>query len=196
MRILIINNALRLSVSNNESELATFGGGCFWCLEAVYLDVNGVDGVVSGYSGGANPNPTYQEICTGKSGHAEIVQLTFNPEIITFKELVEIFFVIHDPTTLNRQGNDIGTQYRSVIFYHSEEQKLISDEVIKFMETEKVFSNPIVTEITSLVEFYEAEEYHQNYYAKNPNQGYCRVVIEPKVSKFRKEFFNRLKVKN
>ena len=196
MVILIIFSLAGYSVSTMESEQATFGGGCFWCLEPVYLDIEGVNKVVSGYSGGPNPNPTYQEICTGRSGHAEVVQITYNPKKISFKELIEVFFVIHDPTTLNRQGNDAGTQYRSVIFYHSMEQKKVSEEIIRFLEGESVFPNPIVTEITELEAFYEAEEYHQNYYAKNPNQGYCRVVIAPKVSKFRKQFMNKLKIKN
>ncbi len=182
-------------MSATELELATFGGGCFWCLEAVYLEAEGVEKVVSGYSGGPNPNPTYGEICTGKTGHAEVVQITYDPNKITFKELIEIFFVIHDPTTLNRQGNDVGTQYRSAIFYHSIQQKDVSEEFIKFFEAEKVFSSPIVTEITPLEAFYQAEEEHQNYYAKNPAQGYCRVVVAPKVNKFRSQFMNKLKIK-
>jgi peptide-methionine (S)-S-oxide reductase len=195
MGILIIICLISISVSATELELATFGGGCFWCLEAVYVEAEGVEKVVSGYSGGPDPNPTYSEICTGRTGHAEVVQISYNPDKISFKELIEIFFVIHDPTTLNRQGNDVGTQYRSIIFYHSNEQKEISEELIRFFEEEKAFPSQIVTEITSLEAFYIAEEEHQNYYANNPSQGYCRVVIAPKVNKFRSRFMNKLKIK-
>lgn len=178
-----------------EEELVTLGAGCFWCIEAVYLDLKGVNTVVSGYSGGDSENPTYQEICTGRSGHAEVIQVTFDPEVISFKELIEIFFFIHDPTTLNRQGNDVGTQYRSVIFAHNESQIMISKEFVQYLTDEQVFPNPIVTEIVPAVEFYEAEHYHQNYFAKNPTEGYCRVLIAPKVNKFRKKYFDKLKNK-
>ncbi|MHA2101759.1 MAG: peptide-methionine (S)-S-oxide reductase [Candidatus Kariarchaeaceae archaeon] len=159
-----------------ESEVATLGGGCFWCIEAVYLDLKGVEKVVSGYSGGPDPNPTYREVTSGMTGHAEVVQITYNPEIVSFKELV------------------VGRQYRSVIFYHTEMQKQASEDLIKFLEHEKVFPNPIVTDIISLDKFYIAEDYHQNYYAKNPSQGYCRVVIAPKVNKFRQKYLNKLKL--
>ncbi len=178
-----------------KEELATIGGGCFWCIEAVYLDLKGVHEVVSGYSGGFSANPTYEEVCSGQSGHAEVVQIKFDPDTISFKEIIEIFFFIHDPTTLNRQGNDVGTQYRSVIFTHDENQKILSNDFINYLSDEKVFPNPIVTEINSLNDFYEAEAYHQNYYEKNPNQGYCRVLITPKVNKFRKKYFDKLKNK-
>lgn len=178
-----------------KEELATLGGGCFWCIEAVYLDLEGVLEVISGYSGGASTNPTYEEICTGRSGHAEVVQLKFDPDVISFKEIIEIFFFIHDPTTLNRQGNDVGTQYRSVIFTHNDNQKDVSNEFINYLSNERVFPNQIVTEITPLMNFYEAEAYHQNYYEKNPNAGYCRVLIAPKVNKFRKKYFDKLKKK-
>jgi len=177
----------------NNSKVATFGGGCFWCLEAVYDELEGVLDVVSGYAGGHLPDPDYQSVCTGRTGHAEVVQLTYDPDVISFKELLEVFFTIHDPTTLNRQGADVGTQYRSVIFYHSEEQKRIAMEVKDYLEEEGIWSNPIVTEIEELDIFYPAEEYHQEYYQKNPYQGYCMAVIEPKVVKFRKKYADRLK---
>lgn len=183
-------------MSENNYEKVTLGGGCFWCIEAIYLDLIGVKKVVSGYSGGEVDDPTYKQICTGNTGHAEVIQVTYDPEIITYKELLEIFFTVHDPTTLNRQGNDIGTQYRSVIFYHNDEQQQIANKVIEEFETNEIWDDPIVTEVTELDTFYPAEEYHQNYYAKNPNQGYCRVVIAPKVAKFRKKYENKLKSTN
>lgn len=172
---------------------ATLAGGCFWCLEAVYQNLRGVEKVESGYMGGFVDNPTYKQVCNGNTGHAEVVQITFNPETVSFKELLEVFFVIHDPTTLNRQGADVGTQYRSAIFYHSEEQKETAENVIAELTAEGVWSDPIVTEITPLDKFYVAEDYHQNYYATNPNQGYCRAVIAPKVAKFRQKFLEKLR---
>jgi peptide-methionine (S)-S-oxide reductase len=177
----------------NRTELATLAGGCFWCLEAVYLNVRGVQKVESGYAGGQVPNPSYELVCTGMSGHAEVVQLTYDPEQISFRELLEIFFTIHDPTTLNRQGADTGTQYRSAIFYHSAEQKAEAEAMIRQLEREKIFPGPIVTEVVPLPAFYHAEEYHRDYYARNPNQGYCRAVVSPKVSKMRKQWAAKLK---
>jgi len=181
-------------MNNNPSlhETATLAGGCFWCLEAVYLELKGVLKVVSGYSGGDKPNPSYEQVCTGRTGHAEVVQITFDPAVVSFRELLEVFFTIHDPTTLNRQGADVGTQYRSVVFYHSPEQKVIADQVITDLETEQVWRDPIVTQVTPSVEFYQAEAYHQNYFAKNPGQGYCRAIIAPKVAKFRHKFLQKL----
>ena len=176
------------------NEVATLGGGCFWYLEAVYDDIKGVQDVVSGYSGGQVANPSYREVCTGRTGHAEAVQVTFNPQQISYREILEIFFSIHNPTTLNRQGNDIGPQYRSVIFYHSPEQREVAEEVIHGLEAEKVWEKPIVTEVVPFQEFYPAEDYHQEYFANNPGQPYCQVVIAPKVAKFRKEHFDRLKL--
>lgn len=176
-----------------KKEVATLAGGCFWCLEAVYLDLKGVDKVVSGYSGGKVANPTYKEVSRGTTGHAEVVQLTFDPQVISFKELLEVFFTIHDPTTLNQQGADIGTQYRSAIYYHSPEQQTIAEKVIADLTAAQIWKNKIVTEVTKFDVFYKAEDYHQNYYALNPDQAYCRMVIEPKVIKFRKQFLPKLK---
>ncbi|MBN2046498.1 MAG: peptide-methionine (S)-S-oxide reductase MsrA [Anaerolineaceae bacterium] len=166
----------------------TLGGGCFWCLEAVYQLVNGVKSVTSGYAGGQKPHPTYQQVCTGSTGHAEVVQLEFDPAVISLEEILEIFFSIHDPTTLNRQGADVGTQYRSVIYYHTPEQEEAARAAIRQLEAEHRFTNPIVTEVAPLHVFYPAEEYHQNYFARNPYQGYCQFVISPKVEKFKKHF--------
>lgn len=174
-------------------ELATLAGGCFWCLEAVYIDLNGVLKVESGYSGGALPHPSYQVVCTGLSGHAEVVQITFDPALVSFRELLEVFFTIHDPTTRNRQGADVGTQYRSAIFYHSPEQKAIAEQVIGDLNAQQVWPAPIVTEVVAFKVFYQAETYHQNYYNNNPNQAYCQVVIAPKVSKFRQKFLAKLR---
>ena len=176
-----------------QLEVATLGGGCFWCLEAVYLELRGVEKVVSGYAGGADPNPSYEAVCTGMTGHAEVVQITFDPQVVTYRELLEVFFTIHDPTTLNRQGMDVGTQYRSVIFYHSPEQMATSTDVIAEISAAEIWPNPIVTEIEPLAVFYPAEEYHQRYFERNPNQGYCRAVVAPKVSKFRSKYFEKLK---
>jgi peptide-methionine (S)-S-oxide reductase len=174
-------------------EIATLGGGCFWCVEAVYDKLKGVQTAVSGYSGGEKDNPTYEEICTGKTGHAEVVQIKFNPDFISFREILEVFFSTHDPTTLNRQGNDIGTQYRSVIFYHSEEQKVIAEEIIEELGNSGKWSKPIVTELSAFKKFFEAEPYHQNYFKLNASQPYCRVVIEPKVNKFKELYLDKLK---
>lgn len=171
----------------------TLGGGCFWCIEAVFSELKGVQLAESGYSGGKIDNPTYEQVCSGSTGHAEVVQIKFNPEIISFKEILEIFFTVHNPTTLNRQGNDVGSQYRSVIFYHSEEQREIAQEIITELNGSKKRSNTIVTELTSFDKFYKAKEYHQNYFKLNSSQPYCKVVIEPKVNKFRKLYFNQLK---
>ena len=178
---------------NPKTETITLGGGCFWCLEAVYDQLEGVLDVVSGYAGGHKPNPDYKSVCNGKTGHAEVVQVTFDPQVISFKEILEVFFTIHDPTTLNRQGADVGTQYRSGIFYHTEEQKAIAEQVIAEFEAEKIWPNPIVTEVTPFDKFYPAEDYHQEYFQRNPYQGYCQVVIAPKVAKFRKKYAHRLK---
>ena len=177
----------------HHTETATLAGGCFWCLEAVYNDLRGVDKVVSGYSGGDVHNPTYREVCSGETGHAEVVQITFDPTLVTFRQLLEVFFTIHDPTTLNRQGMDVGTQYRSAIFYHTPEQKTVAQDVIAEMEGAKIYEAPIVTEITPFTIFYPAEDYHQRYYEQNPDEGYCRAIIAPKVSKFRKVFLEKLR---
>ena len=169
-------------------EKAVLGGGCFWCLDAVFREVKGVTEVVSGYAGGARPNPTYEQICTGATGHAEVVQLSFDNSVISFRNLLDIFFAIHDPTTLNRQGNDRGTQYRSVIFCQDESQEAVAQEAIKALTTAQAFSAPVVTELGKAVTFYPAEDYHQNFFVRNPGQGYCQMVVAPKVAKFRKEF--------
>ncbi len=174
-------------------ENITLGGGCFWCIEAVFSELKGVQTAVSGYSGGKVVNPTYEQVCSGTTGHAEVVQVKFDSEVISFKEILEVFFTVHDPTTLNRQGNDIGNQYRSAIFYHSENQKRIAKEVINELELSKKWSNPIVTELKPFDKFYKAEDYHQNYFKLNTSQPYCKVVIEPKVNKFRKLYLNQLK---
>jgi peptide-methionine (S)-S-oxide reductase len=183
---------LQLS-SPRGKELATLGGGCFWCLEAVYLELKGVEQVVSGYSGGTVPNPTYYEVCEESTGHAEVVQLTFDPQEISFKEILQVFFTIHDPTTLNRQGADVGTQYRSAIFYHSPEQKRIAEETIRELTEARLWDSPIVTEVTPFAVFYPAEDYHQEYFWRNTVQPYCQYVIVPKVLKLRKMFVEKLK---
>lgn len=175
-------------------QLATFGGGCFWCTEAVFLDVKGVKSVVSGYAGGSVKNPTYREVCSGLTGHAEVIQITFDPAAVSYTDLLEIFWNTHDPTTLNRQGADVGTQYRSVVFYHSPEQKAAAEQYKQQLDASKAFKNPIVTEISPIPVFYKAEEYHQNYFALNPEQGYCQYVIRPKVEKFKKQFGTKLKL--
>ena len=174
-------------------EIATLAAGCFWCTDAIFRDLKGVDKVESGYAGGAVPNPSYGEVCDGTTGHAEGIEIIFDPKVISYHDLLVIFFTTHDPTTLNRQGADTGTQYRSAIFTHSEEQKQVAEQVIKEIEAEHLFNNPIVTEVTPFTNFYSAEGYHQDYYTNNPNQGYCRVVIAPKVSKFRQHFAEKLK---
>jgi peptide-methionine (S)-S-oxide reductase len=176
-----------------EHEIATLGGGCFWCLEAVYVEAASVISVVSGYMGGAKPNPSYRDVCSGTSGHVEVVEVTFDPAILTYRNVLEIFFAIHDPTTLNRQGNDAGTQYRSVIFSHSAEQQAIASQVIAKLTAEKAFPSPIVTVVEPASAFYPAEDYHQQYFENNPNQPYCTFVVSPKVQKFRKKFGDRLK---
>ena len=173
-------------------QVATFGAGCFWCTEAVFLNVKGVEKVKSGYSGGKIKNPSYREICTGTTDHAEVTQITFNSKIVTFEELLEVFWNTHDPTTLNRQGADEGTQYRSVVFYGNESQKNIAENYKKQLEASGLFKNPIVTEITPIQDFYKAEDYHQNYFALNPNQSYCQYVIRPKVEKFKKQFVTKV----
>jgi len=174
-------------------QVATFGSGCFWCTEAIFERLNGVVKVESGYAGGTVENPTYEEVCTGKTGHAEVTQITYDPKIITYDELLEVFWKTHDPTTLNRQGNDVGTQYRSVIFYHNEEQKELAENYKKELDKSGAWDNPIVTEISPVTNFYPAEGYHQDYYENNPNQGYCAFVIAPKVDKFEKVFKDKLK---
>ena len=177
----------------NSNEIATLGGGCFWCLDPLYADLVGVSKVEAGYAGGKVSDPTYQQICTGTTGHAEVVQVTFDPNVITYEEILKIFFTVHDPTTLNRQGADVGTQYRSVIFYHDEIQKETAERVMREIGSEGIWNDPIVTQISHLEVFYIAEAYHQDYFKNNPEQGYCRVVIAPKVSKFRKTFTAQLK---
>jgi peptide-methionine (S)-S-oxide reductase len=174
-------------------EIATLAGGCFWCVEAVYDELNGIEEVVSGYAGGKVPNPSYEMVCTGITGHAEVVQITFDPKVISFKEILEVFFTIHDPTTLNRQGPDVGTQYRSAIFYHTSEQKRIAEQVIAELEAARIWDVPVVTELKPFEEFYPAEDYHQEYFKRNPSQPYCRVVIAPKVAEFRKRFLYKLR---
>lgn len=177
----------------NVNEIATLGGGCFWCTEAVFDGLKGVVSVESGYSGGDVADPTYEQVCTGKTGHAEVVQVTFDPQIVSYEDLLKVFFTVHDPTTLNRQGNDVGTQYRSVIFYHDENQKKTAENVINEIASEKIWDDPIITELSPFKTFYKAEDYHQEYFANNPNQGYCRIVIAPKVAKFRDHYRGLLK---
>jgi len=174
-------------------ELATLGGGCFWCTEAVFSELAGVAKVLPGYSGGTVPHPTYEQVCTGRTGHAEVVQVEFDPTVLSYHDLLTIFLTTHDPTTLNRQGDDIGTQYRSVIFYHSAAHRATAEQVIGELESEKLWRRPIVTELAQFSEFYPAEEYHRDYFRRNPSSGYCRVVIAPKVAKFRKKYAERLK---
>lgn len=193
--LLLLALQLNMTTMNGQDkmETATFGAGCFWCVEAVFAELKGVSSVLPGYAGGENPNPTYKEVCTGTTGHAEVAQIIFDPSVISFAELLEVFWMTHDPTTLNRQGADVGTQYRSVIFYHSEQQKKEAEFYKKKLTEENVFPNPIVTEIVPFEEFYVAESYHNDYYENNPDQGYCRMVIRPKVEKFRKAFATKLK---
>ena len=178
---------------SSRTEVATLGGGCFWCLEAVYQELRGVEKVESGYSGGDVPNPTYRQVCSETTGHAEVVQVTFDPNEVSYRDILEVYFTIHDPTTLNRQGADVGTQYRSVIFYHTEGQKRTAEEVISEIEAEGIWNSPIVTEVVPFDEFYVAENYHQNYFRNNGFQPYCQVIIAPKVAKFRKQHLERLK---
>jgi peptide-methionine (S)-S-oxide reductase len=180
---------------NQQREIATLAGGCFWCLEAVFDELAGVDKVESGYSGGHTINPTYHDVCSGATGHAEIVQVTFDPHVVSFTEILQVFFTIHNPTTLNRQGADVGTQYRSAIFYHTPEQREVAEQVIAELTAAKVWDDPIVTEVTPFSVFYPAEEYHRDYFLRNPSQAYCQFVVEPKVVKFRKLYLDKLKHK-
>ncbi len=181
---------------SNDLQQATFGGGCFWCTEAVFLQLNGVAAVVSGYAGGERPDPTYQAVCTGQTGHAEVIQVTYDPNVISFAELLEVFFKTHDPTTLNRQGNDAGTQYRSVVFYHDDGQRDVAENMIRELNESKAFAGPIVTEVSPLPEFFPAEGYHQNYYQLNSAQPYCGFVIAPKLDKLRHGFSDKLKTQS
>jgi peptide-methionine (S)-S-oxide reductase len=178
---------------NTNLQTATLAGGCFWCLEAVYDEIKGVHSVESGYAGGHMDNPTYRAVCNGDTGHAEVIQVHFDPNVVSYRDLLNVFFAIHDPTTLNRQGADVGTQYRSAIFYHDEEQKRIAEELIKELNTQEIWDRPIVTQVEKLDKFYMAEDYHQEYFARNPYQPYCMAVVAPKVSKFRKHFLELLK---
>ena len=178
-----------------NSEIATLGGGCFWCLEAVYNETQGVEAAISGYMGGPQPNPTYEQVCSGTTGHVEVVQVRFDPAIISFRDVLEIFFAIHDPTTLNCQGNDRGTQYRSVIFCHSAEQQAAAEAMLRELAAEHVFPDPVVTAIEPTTAFFAAEAYHQRYFATNPNQPYCSYVVAPKVQKFRRKFADRMKTR-
>ena len=175
------------------TETATLGGGCFWCVEAVFEQVEGVERVVSGYSGGQRPNPSYEQVCTGATGHAEVVQVTFDPDLISYREILEIFFVTHDPTTLNRQGADVGTQYRSVVFYHSDEQKQTAEALMAELTASNAYERPMVTQLVPLEAFYPAEDYHQGFYRRNPGQGYCSAVIAPKLAKFRRVYAEKLR---
>jgi peptide-methionine (S)-S-oxide reductase len=176
-----------------SKEVATLAGGCFWCLEAVFDRLQGVEEVVSGYSNGHVMNPTYRQVCNGNTGHAEVVQITFNPDVLSFHDLLEVFFTVHDPTTPNRQGNDVGTQYRSGIYYHSPEQKAVAEQVIAEMNAAHIWNNPIVTEVAPVANYSAAEDYHQEYFDNNPSQGYCQVIVAPKVAKFRQKFASRVK---
>lgn len=188
-----MTGAVNESDGSQQREVATLGGGCFWCLEPVFDDLRGVESVESGYAGGHQPNPTYAQVCSGNTGHAEVVQVTFNPREISYGDLLRIFFSVHDPTTLNRQGADVGTQYRSVILYHSPEQRRTAEEVISSLQQEGIWDRPIVTQMVPFDTFYQAEDYHQEYFANNPRQPYCNAVIAPKVSKFRKQYSELLK---
>jgi peptide-methionine (S)-S-oxide reductase len=182
-----------MTQTNQNAAVATLAGGCFWCLEAVYDDMQGIESVVSGYMGGRVENPTYQQVCTGTTGHAEVVQVTYDPAVVSYRDLLEVFFTIHDPTTLNRQGNDVGTQYRSAIFYHDEAQKETAESLIAELEKDNVWDSPIVTEVVPLDTFYPAEDYHQDYYQNNAYQPYCQFVVRPKLEKFRQKFAGRRK---
>lgn len=180
-------------IENGQYEVATLGGGCFWCVEAVFADLQGVVKVESGYAGGKIPNPTYRQVCSGTTGHAEVIQVIFDPQVISYREILEVFFTVHDPTTLNRQGADVGTQYRSVIFYHGEQQRVVAEQLIKELDAAKEWPAPIVTEVSPAPEFYVAEDYHQEYYKLHGEEPYCRMVIAPKMKKFREHFGARLK---
>lgn len=174
-------------------EIATLAGGCFWCLEAVYDELKGVESVESGYMGGKTENPSYEDVCSGRTGHAEVVQISFDPTIVSFKEILQVFFVIHDPTTLDRQGNDIGTQYRSAVFFHSAAQKAAAEQVIANLNARKIYDDPVITEVAPASKFYLAEDYHQEYFRRNPAQPYCAFVVRPKLAKFRKHFLEKLR---
>ena len=178
---------------SSRSETATLGGGCFWCTEAIFSEVEGVTSVLPGYSGGSVARPTYEQVCTGRTGHAEVVQVTFDPTVVSYHDLLTIFMTTHDPTSLNRQGNDVGTQYRSVIFFHSPAQRATAEQVVRELESAQLWKRRIVTELVPFDAFYPAEEYHRNYFQRNPASGYCQAIIAPKVAKFRKEFVDRLK---
>lgn len=182
------------NLKTNRTEVTTLGGGCFWCTEAVFQMIRGVEKVEPGYAGGSLPNPSYEQVSTGTTGHAEVAQITFNPEVISFREILEIFFGTHDPTQLNRQGADVGTQYRSVILYRNEEQKAMAEQVIREFEDDKVYDKPIVTKVEPLKAFYPAEEYHKDYFKKHPKQAYCQVVIAPKIAKLQKTYLSKLKL--
>lgn len=179
--------------SSEGREVATLGGGCFWCTEAVFTELRGVERVVSGYAGGTTPDPSYEEVCTGRTGHAEVTQVTFDPRKISYRDLLTIFFTVHDPTTLNRQGADVGSQYRSIVLYHDERQKSTAEQVIRELEAEQLWPKKFVTQVVPLTAFYPAEEYHRDYYRRNPSGGYCQFTIAPKVAKFRKKYADRLK---
>ena len=176
-----------------REEIATLAGGCFWCMEAVYKEVKGVQRVISGYTGGKKENPTYEQVCNDNTGHAEAVDITFSPDVISYHEILEIFFTVHDPTTINRQGNDTGTQYRSAVFFHNEAQKMIAEQVIKEINAAHIWNSPIVTELKPYKKFFSAEDYHRDYFERNPQQSYCQVIIAPKVAKFRKKWESKLK---
>jgi peptide-methionine (S)-S-oxide reductase len=184
---------MKTKPAENNSEEITLGGGCFWCTESIFREIKGVEKVESGYGGGSAINPGYEEVCSGKTGHAEVVQITFNPQIVSLKKIIQIFFATHDPTTLNRQGADVGTQYRSIIFYRDKQQKMTIDKVIAELKELKVYKDPIVTEVVPFISFYRAEDYHQKYFEQHPEQAYCRIIIEPKLKKFRKVFQDNLK---
>lgn len=187
-----LNTTMNTEKSTDSTAIATFGAGCFWCVEACFTELHGVSKVESGYMGGKIKNPTYKEVCSGLTGHAEVTQITYNPQEITYEELLEVFWFVHDPTTLNRQGNDVGTQYRSVVFYHNEEQKNLAEHYKSKLNESGVYDGQVVTEISAAETFYVAEEYHQNYYNTNPNQPYCAAVVRPKVDKFKKVFADKL----
>jgi peptide-methionine (S)-S-oxide reductase len=180
-------------MTTHTTETATLGGGCFWCIDTIFRELKGVEKVESGYAGGKTISPTYKDVCSGTTGHAEVVQVEFDPSVLSFRDLLGVFFTIHDPTTLNRQGADVGTQYRSVILYHSPAQRAAAEQVIAELNAKKVWDDPIVTQLAPFTTFYRAEEYHQDYYAQNPNQGYCQIIIAPKVAKFRKTYLDRLR---
>ncbi len=188
-----MSNPVTPADAGHPHETITLGGGCFWCLEAVYDQMLGVTNVASGYAGGHVANPSYEAVCGGRTGHAEVVQVTFDPTVTDLREVLEVFFTIHDPTTLNRQGNDVGPQYRSAIFYHTPEQKAVAEAVIRELNAADLWGRPIVTEVTPLTTFYPAEDYHQEYFVRNPYQGYCRAVIAPKVAKFRQKFAHKIR---